>query len=442
MLMFTNTFTDTKEHFTSDDKRVKMYVCGITPYDYAHVGHGRCYVTFDVVYRLLTALGYHVSYCRNYTDIDDKLLHKAEKELSSKYNYSTIAEKYIQAYKEDMNNLNCISPEYEPRVTQHIPQIISFIKGLVDKGHAYEVDGNVYFDINSYASYGELSKRNLADLKAGARVAIDHDKKNPLDFALWKKEEDNTFWKSPWGWGRPGWHIECSALSKEYLGDTLDIHGGGMDLIFPHHENERAQSESLTNHLYTRFWIHNAFVRINQEKMSKSVGNFFTLRDIFNKYHPMLIRYYMLQHNYRIPLDFSFESIDQFEKSYYRLSALFKHIDDITFSYESYKHISFVKEMMQALCDDLNGARVWGILFENIQNIQANDEYMRVVKALIKDVLGIVFVEKEEIKITPEIQNLIDERRKAREDKDWKKADRIRDMLTDMGIDIHDKKLT
>ncbi len=449
MLQFTNTLTGRKEPFNNNENTgskstVTLYVCGITPYDYAHIGHGRCYVTFDVLYRLLKALNYQVTYCRNYTDIDDKLLQRAQRELSSKYNYCTIAEKFIKAYQEDMAALNCLTPTYEPRVTEHMSQIISFIKGLVDRGSAYVVNGNVYFNIESFKDYGKLSKRSLDDLKVGARVSVRDDKKNPLDFALWKKEEDETFWKSPWGWGRPGWHIECSALAKEYLGLTLDIHGGGMDLIFPHHENEIAQSESLTCEPLARVWMHNAFVRINKEKMSKSLGNFFTLREVFEQFDPMVVRYYILQHNYRIPLDFSFEDLEQAQKSYQKLARFFHNcLAQEYFDLESYKHFSIVNELVDTLSDDLNGARVFGIIFENLKYLENNHPEACAVKSFIENVLGIklILVEEKQVTITPEIQKLIDEREQARKEKNWARADEIRDQLTHLGVKIQDLKI-
>jgi cysteinyl-tRNA synthetase len=270
MIALTNTLTGKKEPFVSlKEMAVNLYVCGITPYDYAHIGHGRVYVTFDILLRMLRLSGYQVTYCRNFTDIDDKLLQRAHKELGDKFRYPEVAQKYIDAYHEDVAALGCYDPEVEPRVTETIPQIIAFIEGLIKNGYAYQVEGDVYYRIMKCASYGKLSKRKTEDLLVGARVELNEKKENPLDFALWKGEEEGTFWKSPWGYGRPGWHIECSAMAAEYLAPHIDIHGGGMDLIFPHHENEIAQSEGLYGGTFSTFWMHNAFVRINQEKMSK-----------------------------------------------------------------------------------------------------------------------------------------------------------------------------
>ena len=269
-LFLTDTKTRKKRKFVAkEDKNVGMYVCGITPYDFAHIGHGRCYSNFDVLYRVLKFLNYDVTYVRNFTDIDDKILDKAKSSMEFN-SFMDVSSKYIKEFTADMDKLNNLRPDYEPRVTENIEDIVTFIEGLIASGHAYISGGDVYFDVESFSSYGELSGENISDLNFGARVSVDEKKKNPADFALWKADDSATFWESPWGNGRLGWHIECSVLSKKYLGDTIDIHGGGMDLIFPHHENERAQSEALTNVRFVNYWVHNAFVNINNEKMSKS----------------------------------------------------------------------------------------------------------------------------------------------------------------------------
>ena len=295
-----------KEEFLLPEQTIKMYVCGITPYSDAHIGHGRCYVVFDILYKLFIFLGYNIKYVRNFTDIDDKLLSKAQETGSD---YKQIADKFIKRFKEDIFALGCLAPTLEPRVTENIAEIISFIEGLIKKKKAYVLDNDVYFDIESFSQYGKLSRKNLDELITGARVDINLNKKNPADFALWKGNNENLFWKSPWGYGRPGWHIECSALVEKYLGSTIDIHGGGMDLIFPHHENEVAQSEALMEKPLSKIWIHNAFVNLNKEKMSKSLGNIFTLRELFKKYDPMILRFYFLGHHYRTPIDFKMEML-------------------------------------------------------------------------------------------------------------------------------------
>jgi cysteinyl-tRNA synthetase len=432
-LKLTNTLTDKKESFIPlEENRVTMYVCGITPYDFAHLGHGRCYVTFDVLYRLLTFLGYDVTYCRNFTDIDDKLINRAEKELGDPNEYTKIAQKFIKTFHQDVQRLNCLPPNYEPKVTEHIPQIISFIQGLIDKGKAYISSSDVYFSIDSFADYGKLSKRDLEDLKIGARVEVNEKKKNPLDFVLWKHAESRPGWSSPWGYGRPGWHIECSALAKEYLGQTIDIHAGGLDLIFPHHENEIAQSEGLHGKEFARYWIHNAFVLIDKEKMSKSLGNFVTLHQILEQYDPMIIRYYILIHHYRNPLDFTKEDIEGSSKSYKKL---------VEFQEDCLENLPLVYNLIQVLCDDLNIAKFFGIIFENIKKLSNDPIQAAIIKSIIQQTLGLTLepIQEVKIQITPEIQNLIDERERARKEKDWAKSDEIRDKLLSLGIEVHDK---
>lgn len=442
-LTLINTLSNKKENFTAND--VKMYVCGITPYDYAHLGHGRCYVTFDILYRLLKFLGYKVTYCRNFTDIDDKIITKAETEFNDPFQYNKISEKFIQSYLEDMEKLNCLSPEYQPLVTEHIPEIIKFIEGLINNKKAYATSiGDVYFSIDSFENYGKLSKRDTSELIAGARVEVKTDKINPLDFALWKSEKKSgPGWTSPWGFGRPGWHIECSALAKKYLGDTLDIHGGGMDLIFPHHENEIAQSEGLHNKTFARFWLHNAFVLVDKEKMSKSLGNFVTLKQILEKYNPMVIRYYYLLHHYRNPMEFSTEDILGAEKSYHKIVNLFHDIDEVKFEkFDSKKHL-ITDSLIKALADDLNIAKFFGIIFENSKELEKNMVQLGLIKKIITNILGLnlAVIEKNKVEITPEIQELVDQREEARKSKDWKASDEIRDKLKILGYEVHDKKL-
>ncbi|MCK9543293.1 MAG: cysteine--tRNA ligase [Novosphingobium sp.] len=440
--------------FSVEDKKVTMYVCGITPYDYAHLGHGRCYVTFDVLYRLFNFMGYKVEYCRNFTDIDDKIIKKAEAEFQDPNKYPLISSKFIDAYEEDMKKLNCLSPTYEPRVTENIPAIISFIEILLNKNYAYSSDSGVYYDVQAFKDYGKLSKRNLNDLKAGARVEIREDKKSPLDFALWKKVSvQEPGWDSPWGYGRPGWHIECSALIEKYLKIPIDIHGGGMDLIFPHHENEIAQSEAAFCEPLAQYWIHNAFILLDKEKMSKSLGNFFTLRDVFGKFDPVLLRYYFLNHHYRSPIEFSFDDINMLIKSYQRLVRSFtgvesKDIRDIKDAYKS----GIAQELLDALLSDLNVSKFWGILFQNLKalelesNLDKNKQELIAIKSLIQNILGITLEPliicdiKNNIEITPEIQSLIDQRDEARRSKDWAKSDSIRDQLKKLGFVIQDKK--
>jgi len=445
MIKVTNTLTGKKEIFKPiEPNSVKMYVCGVTPYDDSHVGHGRVAVAFDILYRLFKFLNFDVKYCRNFTDIDDKLLNKAAEKFSDKLRYKELADTFIKKYSEDVDSLNCLRPDFEPRVTENIDEIIAFIKGLVDSGYAYASGGDVYFSIQAFKNYGSLSKHNLEDLKVGSRVEVSDIKKDPLDFVLWKGNNDGQFWGSPWGYGRPGWHIECSVLASKYLGKQLDIHGGGMDLIFPHHENEIAQSEALNKKQFVNYWMHNAFVRIDKEKMSKSLGNFFTLRQIFERFDPMVLRFYYINHQYRAPLDFSFEDMQMIKKSYQRLCKAFAGVEcpkDISKS-EMTKY-KVIQDMLVFLSDDLNTPGMLGVLFEHLNEIKKNKDELCAVRAFINDVLGLSLepLKEEEVEITPEIQGLIDARKEARQSKDWAKADAIRDQLKELGIDVQDKKL-
>ena len=440
-MQFTNTLSGKKEEFIVS-KPLKMYVCGVTPYDDAHVGHGRCYVAFDVLYRMMRCLGIEVQYCRNFTDIDDKIMHRAQKELGDRLRYAEIAHKYIAHFHEDIAKLNCLAPDYEPRVTENIPQIIDFIQKLIDKGDAYESNGDVYFRIDTFPDYGKLSKQKIEDLHAGARVDICEKKENPLDFALWKSEPEGEFWPSPWGYGRPGWHIECSVLARINLAEHIDIHGGGLDLIFPHHENEIAQSESLFGEPFSRMWMHNGMVNSNKEKMSKSLGNFFMLRQLYEHFDPMVIRYYFLTHHYRMPIEFSFEGLTSAQKSYERLIRLFQtkttHNVDLT-AYNS----DIVTRMLDFLQDDLNTPGLLGVLFEHSAEIAQNAQELAAVKTILENILGLTLqpLQEHSIHMTPEIESLIAERNKARHEKNWKRADELRDQLKAMGVEMHDAKL-
>lgn len=472
MLKITNTLTGKKEVFTPIDKdKVKMYVCGITPYDAAHVGHGRVAVVFDVFFRLLKFMNFDVSYCRNYTDIDDKLLKKAELELGDSFRYKDVAEKYIKMFEQDVDSLGCLRPTFEPRVTENIDDIINFIQDLVHNGAAYVSEGDVYFSVKSFPNYGKLSKRNLDELLSGARVEVSEIKMDPLDFALWKSSPEGTFWHSPWGWGRPGWHIECSVLANKFLGQQIDIHGGGMDLIFPHHENEVAQSEARNKKSFVNYWIHNAFVVIDKEKMSKSLGNFFTLRQVFEHFEPRLVRYYILKHHYRAPLDFSFGEIEASKKSFNRIANVFCQNCSQDFiglgqnagknscccenGHEKNKkscsalvlkdiqESKYASQMLDFLLDDLNTSGMFGVLFENLNEIKNDEKEFCAVKILLTQVLGLVLepLPEKEVEITPEIQKLIENREQARKDKNWVLADEIRDKLLALGVTLQDKKL-
>ena len=443
MITITNTLTGKKEVFKPiKPGSVSLYVCGITPYDYAHIGHGRVYVTFDVLYRLLKFLGYEVTYCRNFTDIDDKIINRAQKEFGDPNRFEEISKKYIAAFHEDVKALNCLPPTYEPTVTQTMPEIIQFVKGLIDGGKAYVSGGDVYFEIAKFPQYGRLSKHKLEDLIAGARVEVNEKKKNPLDFALWKHAEANEpGWDSPWGRGRPGWHIECSAMAGKFLGETIDMHAGGLDLIFPHHENEVAQSEALHGKEFVCYWLHNGFVRINQEKMSKSLGNFFTLRDVFKQFDPMVVRFYLLNHQYKAPLDFSFEDLQVMQKTYQRLCKQFA-VECPEVSERLIKESSTVQKMLEFLEDDLNTPGMWGTLFESLSALQKDQKELCLVKAFIQKMLGLTLVPlpEKEIEITPEIEELIKEREAARVAKNWARADELREKLRTLGYEVKDKK--
>lgn len=443
MLQLTNTLTGKKESFKPLNKEeVNLYVCGITPYDYAHLGHGRCYVSFDLLVRVLKFIGYNTIYGRNFTDIDDKILKRAQEELGDMHRYPEITNKYINAFNEDVKALNCLPPTFEPRVTLMIPQIITFIEKLIDAGHAYVSQSDVYFSVESFDGYGKLSKHKTEDLIAGQRIEPTEKKKNPLDFALWKGVDDKTFFKSPWGYGRPGWHIECSVMAEDLFGQSFDIHGGGRDLIFPHHENEIAQSESLHGVPMAHYWLHNGFIQINKEKMSKSLGNFFTLRDVFKDVDPMVVRYYLLSHHYRAPVDFSLHDVTAVQKSYKRLTRIFDVVCP-KMSAEELRSSSIVQQMLGFLCDDLNTPGMMGVLFDNLDYLQNNKQELYAVKAFLQEVLGLTLqpLPEKQVQITPEIQALLDEREIARKEKNWGKADQLRDMLQELGIDVMDKKL-
>jgi cysteinyl-tRNA synthetase len=340
-----------------------------------------------------------------------------------------------------MESLNRQFPTHQPRATEVIPEIVEFIKTLIEKENAYEVDGDVYFSVSSFKKYGELSKRKLEDLQAGSRVDINDKKRNPLDFALWKHESNGGFWDSPWGNGRPGWHIECSVMANKFLGKTIDLHAGGMDLIFPHHENEAAQSECANGVTFSNSWMHVAFVQVNKEKMSKSLGNFFTLRDLFNTFDPMVLRFYILKHHYRSPLDFSNQDLESSEKAYRKLCKAFAAQTcqaDLSAGHEESSPL--LQKMISFLNDDLNTVGALGVVFEHLDNL--GDEFCT-IKSFMQNILGLTLESLPEkiICITQEIQKLIDQRNEARAQKDWATADKLRDQLAELGFDAQDKKL-
>ena len=461
-----NTLTKTKEIFEPMvPGHVKMYVCGPTVYDYCHVGHARSVVVFDVVVRYLRAMNYQVTYVRNFTDVDDKIINRA-KEVGM--DAHQLAEKFIGAFYRDMDALNVMRADREPKVTEHIDDIISIVSTLVEKRAAYIVDGDVFYAVDAFGEYGKLSGRKLDDMVAGSRVEINPDKRNPFDFVLWKAAKPGEpSWPSPWGAGRPGWHIECSAMSSRFLGDTFDIHGGGKDLIFPHHENEIAQSEAAHGKPFARYWMHNGFVNIDNEKMSKSLNNFLMIRDILQAYHPETVRLFLLSSHYRSPIDFSDRNLKESEKALDKIYGVVKRIDQETGTADSGELPGgeYWQTFCAAMDDDFNTAKGVGILFNLVK--EANrvvDEGGTSAKAaeslatLAADlarmggILGILnqpwraFFEQrsknqlQQVTLAPEaIDLLVAQRTAARKEKDWKRADEIRKQLEKDGIILEDK---
>jgi cysteinyl-tRNA synthetase len=442
-IYFTNSFSGKKEQFSSIlNNNVSLYVCGITPYDHAHLGHARCYISFDFLVRVLNFFDYKVTYIRNFTDIDDKIINKVGSDASLS-EYKKFTTKFIASFKNEMQKLGCLSPTHEPLVTKHISEIIKFIEILIQNNAAYEIDGDVYFDISKSKNYGALSKKKIDELLAGARVKTSSKKRNPGDFALWKGNNEKKFWQSPWGYGRPGWHIECSVLAKKFLGKHIDIHGGGSDLLFPHHENEKAQSEAAHKTTFVNYWLHNAFVNINNEKMSKSLKNIISLQELIDEYDPMALRYYFLSHHYRSPIEFSFEGLNGFNVAYQKLTTWFTEkkvpcLEKATM-HDLAKQDPLLQSMVAALCDDLNIPKFFGILFQNIQKIKENNDRFAFSQYLLHNIAGLTLEKKQE-EISSEAQVLIEKRNEARKNKDWKTSDEIREKLKSMGIIVKDTK--
>jgi cysteinyl-tRNA synthetase len=453
-----NTLTQQKETFVPiEEGKVKMYSCGPTVYNYFHIGNARPFIVFDTLRRFLEYQGYQVTFIQNFTDVDDKIIKRSLEEGISP---QEVSEKYIEEYFKDADALLIKRATAHPKVSEHIEEIIRMIKTLEEKGLAYNIDGNVYYSVEHFADYGKLSKQSLEDLKAGARVDVSDEKKSPLDFALWKKKKDGEpYWESPWGQGRPGWHIECSAMSKKHLGDTIDIHGGGQDLIFPHHENEIAQSEGCCGKPFANYWLHNGYININNEKMSKSKGNFFTVRDIAKHFDLEVVRMFMLMAHYRSPVNFSDELLKQAETALDRLYTAKYQLDYLLEnsaletasadekiwidSLSQYRH-SFINAME----DDLNTADAIASIFELVRNLNSHltesssKEAILAGKKLfaeLTDVLGLAVKEKE-TKLEENIESLIAERQAARKNKDFKRADEIRDQLLAQGIILEDTR--
>ena len=461
-----NTLTREKEPFTPlVPGKVSMYVCGVTVYDDSHIGHARSAIVFDMIARYLKFRGYEVAFVKNFTDIDDKIIQRSQKE---KRDWKELAEYYTNAYQRDMAPLKVLSPDYEPRATDHIREMISIIEKLISSGFAYPSGGDVYYRVKAFRGYGKLSRRDLSEESAGARVEVNEQKEDPLDFALWKSSRPGEpFWDSPWGKGRPGWHIECSAMSMRYLGETLDIHGGGEDLVFPHHENEIAQSEAATGKQFVRYWIHNGFVKINDEKMSKSLGNFFTIREVLGMYSYSreisgeMLRYFMLLTHYRQPIQFSDAAISEAKTGLDRFYNLFRKFEDSSPGKALISDILPVLEaarekFQSAMDDDFNTAEAIGQLhllrnelnkkFTSGYDKSSGEALLRFFRE-IGEALGLFtvpsaqwqFNEPSDSLSDDEIERLIDERNQARKSKDWKKSDEIRKVLTEKGIMIEDK---
>jgi len=456
-----NTLSRKKEEFIPLKKgEVGIYVCGPTVYNFIHIGNARPFIIFEVVRRFLKFKGYKVRYIQNLTDIDDKMINKA-RELN--ISVSELAEKFIQEYFIDADSLNIERADVHPRATEHIAEIIELLKGLEEKGYAYEIDGDVFFEVSKFKNYGKLSGQDIEELKIGARVEVDERKRDAIDFALWKKaKEGEPSWDSPWGKGRPGWHIECSAMSMKYLGKTFDIHAGGSDLIFPHHENEIAQSEANTNQQYVRYWMHNGYLCLNNQKMSKSLGNIMKVRDIIQKYKGEVIRYFILSAHYRSPLNFSEEQLQQAQNSLQRLNNIiynvkyllkqdkFKKSKDKDDELILEKRKEGEQQFIKAMDDDFNTpvalSRLFG--FAKDVNIYLNspslknkiilEEIIKFYQDLAGKVLGILKDFDREQSFEQEIKKLIEDREKARKEKNWEKSDKIRDELKRKGVILED----
>jgi cysteinyl-tRNA synthetase len=477
-----NTLTSAKEDFIPlQPGKVSMYVCGVTVYDNCHIGHARANVAFDVVFRYLRHAGYDVTYVRNYTDIDDKIINRANRDGVP---FNVISERYIKAFDEDMARLNLALPTHQPKATEYVDEIIALVEKLVELGAAYPADGDVYFSVEKYDSYLKLSKRNLEEMQAGARVDIDERKRHPMDFALWKEAKPGEpYWSSPWGKGRPGWHIECSAMSMKLLGDTFDIHGGGKDLVFPHHENEIAQSEAASGKPFVRYWMHNGFVNINSEKMSKSLGNFFTIRDILERYDSEVLRFFLLSAHYRSPIDFSDQNLADAESGLDRIYSALAGMEEILAksadtapagsSPGGNEAVEELTEKLsrlharfcEAMDDDFNTALAIAHIFDLVRSLNRvladrNAESLpltalfRQIKyeiSTIAEVLGVLNTapadylarmkgrKSSELKIeVEEIEKLVAERTTARKTKDFKRSDEIRTHLLELGIELLD----
>jgi cysteinyl-tRNA synthetase len=447
MLNIYNSLTRAKQRFVAlQSGKVGMYVCGMTVYDFCHLGHARVLVVFDLVSRWLQVSGYQVIYVRNITDIDDKIIKRA---LENGEPFQHLTERFIEAMNEDAAALGVRKPEFEPRATANIPQMLQLIGNLIDKGMAYRADnGDVYYVVHKFNGYGKLSGKSLEQLRAGARVDIDPNKREPLDFVLWKAAKaGEPSWDSPWGKGRPGWHIECSAMSERYLGTHFDIHGGGQDLQFPHHENEIAQSEGAHGHTFVNYWMHNGFVRIDDEKMSKSLGNFFTVREVLHRYDAEVVRFFIARAHYRSPLNYSDHHLDDARQALTRLYTALKAFDVDSSSYVIDWDHAYAKRFREAMNDDFNTPEAVAVLFELANEV--NRSHSRELALLLRAlgaVLGLLerdpvdFLQSGEVSdlSAEQIETRIIARKAARKDKNFAEADRIRDELLSMGVVLED----
>lgn len=451
-----NTMTRQKEDFvTVEPGVVKMYVCGPTVYNFFHIGNARTFIVFDTIRRYLEYRGYDVKFVQNFTDIDDKMIKRANEEGVT---VKDVAEKYIGEYYKDADGLNLKRATVNPRATEFMNEIISFVKDLVDKGYAYEVDGDVYFDTTKFEEYGKLSHQSIEDLEAGARIDVDERKRNPMDFALWKaKKPGEPAWQSPWGEGRPGWHIECSTMACSLLGETIDIHGGGADLVFPHHENEIAQSEARNGHPFAKYWMHAAYLNVNNQKMSKSLNNFFTTREILEKYDAEVVRMFMLSGHYRNPINFSLDLLDQAKAG---LDRIYNSVGNLEHVLEvstvetlkedekefSKKLDEYKNRFIEVMDDDFNTADGISVIFDLVRDVNTNinesssKEIAKKALDLIRELgspLGILQKSKRS-SLEEEIEKLIEERQRARKEKNFALADKIRDDLKARGIILED----
>jgi cysteinyl-tRNA synthetase len=471
-LQLYNSATRKKGIFTPiREGHVGIYVCGVTVYDVCHIGHARSAIVFDVLVRYLRARGFTVTYVRNFTDVDDKIIERAKQ---TGEDTATLTERYIEAFYRDMHALGVLDADVEPKATEHIDDMIDMVSRLVEKSHAYVVDGDAYFSVETFEPYGELSGRNLEDMVAGSRIAVDEKKRNPLDFVLWKKAKPGEpTWMSPWGEGRPGWHIECSAMSVKYLGATFDIHGGGRDLIFPHHENERAQSMAANGVDFANWWIHNGFLTVESEKMSKSLGNFITIQDALATYHPQELRLFFLSTHYRNPLDFSRSALAEARSGIVRIYRTLQRIEELIGPYDldpreinapflaATESDDLKERFVRVMDDDFNTASALGLLFDKVHdfnrlldsspfNEELRSRLQRERTALIECALSLGLLWDQpsqmlwELTKTPaeldedEIENLIRQRNQARAERDWARADAIRENLSQKGIILED----